>query len=317
MPPLFVVGPEGDTSELVNYRVRGNYMIVDRLFAAAAELRFGAGNRSGPHRPHRWEAGIVSDERDPRSEAERKPDGAPQPEAVDENDDRPLTGELAPMRLRPEPPRVTRLSRKVLAGLGLAASLGVGGAWSMRSRPGTAAIRAGTLFHRQPLDTDGLAGLPKDYTGVPKLGPPLPAISAARSSTHRTEAICSTPGGTAPPPSRPQPGGAPDAGTRRLAPRACSRPRRRSPPIPRRPHSHPRRLPRNRSRQPRSRTAASHTVGAGSAARLPQPGARQAHRLARSGRSARLGNVLQAGAVISAALITGIRSDLPDRSPRR
>ena len=42
LPPLFVVGPEGKTSELVNYRVRGNYMIVDRLFAAA-ELRFGAG----------------------------------------------------------------------------------------------------------------------------------------------------------------------------------------------------------------------------------------------------------------------------------
>ncbi|MBZ9937006.1 P-type conjugative transfer protein TrbG [Mesorhizobium sp. BR1-1-16] len=41
MPPLFVVGPEGKTAELVNYRVRGNYMIVDRLFAAA-ELRFGA-----------------------------------------------------------------------------------------------------------------------------------------------------------------------------------------------------------------------------------------------------------------------------------
>jgi type IV secretion system protein VirB9 len=41
MPPLFVVGPEGDTSELVNYRVRGNYMVIDRLFAAA-ELRFGA-----------------------------------------------------------------------------------------------------------------------------------------------------------------------------------------------------------------------------------------------------------------------------------
>jgi type IV secretion system protein VirB9 len=41
MPPLFVVGPKGKTSELVNYRVRGHYMIVDRLFAAA-ELRFGA-----------------------------------------------------------------------------------------------------------------------------------------------------------------------------------------------------------------------------------------------------------------------------------
>ncbi|MCP1931021.1 P-type conjugative transfer protein TrbG [Bradyrhizobium elkanii] len=43
MPPLFVVGPEGNTSELVNYRVRSNYMIVDRLFAAA-ELRFGSGD---------------------------------------------------------------------------------------------------------------------------------------------------------------------------------------------------------------------------------------------------------------------------------
>lgn len=43
MPPLFVVGPDGRTSELVNYRVRGNHMIVDRLFAAA-ELRFGSGN---------------------------------------------------------------------------------------------------------------------------------------------------------------------------------------------------------------------------------------------------------------------------------
>ncbi|MCW0018279.1 P-type conjugative transfer protein TrbG [Rhizobium sp. BT-226] len=44
MPPLFVVGPEGNTSELVNYRVRGHHMIVDRLFAAA-ELRYGSGDR--------------------------------------------------------------------------------------------------------------------------------------------------------------------------------------------------------------------------------------------------------------------------------
>lgn len=38
-PPLFVVGAEGN-AELVNYRVRGRYYIVDRLFAAA-ELRLG------------------------------------------------------------------------------------------------------------------------------------------------------------------------------------------------------------------------------------------------------------------------------------
>lgn len=39
MPPLFVTGPAGD-AELVNYRVQGRYMVVDRLFAAA-ELRLG------------------------------------------------------------------------------------------------------------------------------------------------------------------------------------------------------------------------------------------------------------------------------------
>jgi len=38
-PPLFVVGVQG-SSDLVNYRVRGNYYIVDQLFAAA-ELRLG------------------------------------------------------------------------------------------------------------------------------------------------------------------------------------------------------------------------------------------------------------------------------------
>ncbi|MBD2843527.1 P-type conjugative transfer protein TrbG [Erythrobacter rubeus] len=38
-PPLFVLGTEGD-AELVNYRVRGRFYIVDRLFAAA-ELRLG------------------------------------------------------------------------------------------------------------------------------------------------------------------------------------------------------------------------------------------------------------------------------------
>jgi type IV secretion system protein VirB9 len=42
MPPLFIVGPEGKTSELVNYRVRGHHMVVDRMFAAA-ELRLGDG----------------------------------------------------------------------------------------------------------------------------------------------------------------------------------------------------------------------------------------------------------------------------------
>jgi type IV secretion system protein VirB9 len=43
MPPLFVIGSDGGT-ELVNYRARQNYYIVDRLFAAA-ELRLGGDNQ--------------------------------------------------------------------------------------------------------------------------------------------------------------------------------------------------------------------------------------------------------------------------------
>jgi type IV secretion system protein VirB9 len=43
MPPLFVIGPSGKTTELVNYRVRGADMIVDTLFAEA-ELQMGDGN---------------------------------------------------------------------------------------------------------------------------------------------------------------------------------------------------------------------------------------------------------------------------------
>jgi len=39
LPPLFVIGAKGE-AELVNYRVSGRYMIIDRLFARA-ELRLG------------------------------------------------------------------------------------------------------------------------------------------------------------------------------------------------------------------------------------------------------------------------------------
>ncbi|MCA1200147.1 P-type conjugative transfer protein TrbG [Sphingomonas sp. R647] len=43
LPPLFVTGAKGEgEGELVNYRVRGKYLVVDRLFSGA-ELRLGAG----------------------------------------------------------------------------------------------------------------------------------------------------------------------------------------------------------------------------------------------------------------------------------
>ena len=80
----------------------------------------------------------------------------------------------APMRLRAEPPRVTRLSRKMLAGVGAVALLGIGGAliYALQTRqPGPAGEE---LYSTQNRPTaDGLAGLPRDYTG-PVLGPALP-----------------------------------------------------------------------------------------------------------------------------------------------
>jgi type IV secretion system protein VirB9 len=41
LPPLFIAGARGE-GELVNYRIRGRYIVIDRLFAGA-ELRLGAG----------------------------------------------------------------------------------------------------------------------------------------------------------------------------------------------------------------------------------------------------------------------------------
>jgi type IV secretion system protein TrbI len=80
-----------------------------------------------------------------------------------------------PMRLRGDAPRVTRLSRKVLAGLGGVTSLVLGGAliYALQTRDTTKT--ADELFSTENRVTaDGLVGLPKDYSTIPKLGPPLP-----------------------------------------------------------------------------------------------------------------------------------------------
>ena len=92
-----------------------------------------------------------------------------------EDAESPAVEPIASMRLRPDPPRVTRLSRKVLVGLGLIVGLGVGGVliYALQVRNGHG--RREELYSTDNRATpDGLTGLPKDYAGVPKLGPPLP-----------------------------------------------------------------------------------------------------------------------------------------------
>jgi len=85
----------------------------------------------------------------------------------------------AAFRLRPAPPRVTRLSRKVLAGGGAVALLAILGAvvWALQNNRAHGPAPS-ELYSTDHTTAEGLAGLPRDYAGVPRqappLGPPLP-----------------------------------------------------------------------------------------------------------------------------------------------
>jgi type IV secretion system protein VirB10 len=83
------------------------------------------------------------------------------------------------LRLRGEHPRVTRLSRKVLITLGAVSALAIAGAlgYALQTHNKSQAGQELLSTQNRP-SAEGLAGLPKDYTGLPRqappLGPPLP-----------------------------------------------------------------------------------------------------------------------------------------------
>jgi type IV secretory pathway VirB10-like protein len=90
--------------------------------------------------------------------------------------DRSLAAEL---RLRPERPRVTRISRKVLIGLGTVASVSILGLtyWALQSHGVKPENQ--NLYNTQNQNVaDGVESLPSNYCDLPKkapqLGPPLP-----------------------------------------------------------------------------------------------------------------------------------------------
>jgi type IV secretion system protein TrbI len=97
------------------------------------------------------------------------------------NETPPLPGGGRPpheMRLRSRRSPVTRLSRRVLTGLGAVAAIGIGGALFLALQPQRKPVGS-ELYSTDNRNTpDGLANLPEDYSGLPhgtpKLGPPLP-----------------------------------------------------------------------------------------------------------------------------------------------
>jgi len=94
---------------------------------------------------------------------------------------RPASTTVGPpdLRLRGDRPRVTRLSRRVLITLGAVSALAVACAlgYALQTRTKTKAGQELLSTQNRP-SAEGLAGLPKDYTGLPRqappLGPPLP-----------------------------------------------------------------------------------------------------------------------------------------------
>ncbi|WP_409977855.1 TrbI/VirB10 family protein [Bradyrhizobium sp. SZCCHNS2005] len=251
---------------------------------------------------------------DPDKKEGREPEVG-RPVEPTEDDARPLTGEpVAPMRLRPEPPRVTRLSRKVLAGLGLAASVGVGGALIYALQTRHDGEQGQELISTDNRTTpDGLAGLPKDYSGVPKLGPPLPGdlgrpiLNAQNAGQPVPTPGIATPSGPVGPTPEEQRRAQEleSARTARLFATTETR-------------------PGNTATTPTTATVPQPDLASLGLAPQPATPSAQDRQLAflnqtpdkRTVSPDRVAapaskNVLQAGAVIAAALITGIHSDLP------
>ncbi len=80
----------------------------------------------------------------------------------------------APVKLRLDPPRVMKLSRKaVMIGSGAVLAL-VGGAFAYALHTSSNAAPKELLNVQSRATADNLAGAPKDYSQIPKLGPPLP-----------------------------------------------------------------------------------------------------------------------------------------------
>jgi type IV secretion system protein VirB10 len=228
--------------------------------------------------------------------------------------DRDLVAEL---RLRPERPPVMRLSRRVLIGLAAVAAMAICAALIWGLYQGQRKPAGGTeLYNTENKPTpDGLATLPRDYAGAPRsvpvLGPPLPG-DLGRPILHAQAAV-PAPGEPGLDPEQQRIGQESEAArTSRLFATTNARERPTAPITPTIPATMDQEafLQAGRTEGPpldpesllnmqdRKTAFLNATVDRKTVSpdRLANPASRY---------------VVQAGAVIAAALITGIRSDLP------
>jgi type IV secretion system protein TrbI len=220
-----------------------------------------------------------------------------------------------PFQLRGDPPRVMRLSRKALASIGVVAGLGVGGLliYALQAPDKKAAKE---LYNTDSRATsEAITSGPGDYAQVPKLGPPLPGDLGGPIVTARQ---------------RGQDVPMPPVGAQPAQPD---------------PRAQAAEVARQRAQQERDAARKSGVFLGGSSANagvaaaptpvLPDPAAPQPQQaaaaqgdqatkhaflaLASNQRTVSVErltapaspNIVQAGSIIPAALITGIRSDLP------
>lgn len=106
----------------------------------------------------------------------------------------------AELRLRPDPPRVMRLSRKTLGVLAAVGGLSLGAILIVALQDPERGDGPAELFNTERVPTaDELLSLPEDYSQVPQLGPPLPGelgrpVLAARERGEPVPAAPVAPG---------------------------------------------------------------------------------------------------------------------------
>lgn len=211
--------------------------------------------------------------------------------------------------LRGEGPRVVRLSRKAI---GIASAVGlslVGAALLYALQPASQGSEE-ELFNTDGVAVaDGLASAPRDYSQVPRLGPPLPGDlgKPILDAQERGAVAALPPVGAQPPPPPPQGISPEEAARQRIEQeREAARGSRLffggGTPAASLAQALPPSDPLPASAQP--------SVSAAQPAFLDRPAERRTVSLQRLD-AAPSGALLQAGSVIPAALITGIRSDQP------